>query len=89
MGAEKPDRAKKAMAMTLKLVVLLALVAVLALVFGHNIWAGFFSDSSSIVKEFASMTPFLATSIAVDSFQSVLSGKKPSTFFCLFVLITL
>ncbi|XWS10014.1 hypothetical protein CRYUN_Cryun39dG0039200 [Craigia yunnanensis] len=32
------------------------------------------NDSSSVVKEFASMTPFLATSITVDSFQRVLSG---------------
>ncbi|XP_022733792.1 protein DETOXIFICATION 19-like [Durio zibethinus] len=74
LGAGKPDRAKNAMAVTLKLAVLLALVAVLALVFGHNIWAGFFTDSSSMVKEFASMTPFLAMSIAVDGFQNVLSG---------------
>lgn len=74
LGAENPDRAKNAMVVSLKLVLLLALVAILALVFGHNIWAGFFSDSPSIRKEFATMTPFLAISVALDSFQNVLSG---------------
>ncbi|EOY13049.1 MATE efflux family protein [Theobroma cacao] len=74
LGAENPGRAKNAMAVSLKLVVLLALVLVLALVFGHNIWAGFFSDSSLIIKDFASLTPLLAISISVDSFQGVLSG---------------
>nr|KJB81977.1 hypothetical protein B456_013G170200 [Gossypium raimondii] len=74
LGAEKPEKAKKAMAVTLQLVVLLALIVVLALVFGHDTWAGFFSDSPSIIEDFATMTPFLAISIAVDSFQSVLSG---------------
>ncbi|KAG8472368.1 hypothetical protein CXB51_034239 [Gossypium anomalum] len=74
LGAEKPEKAKKAMAVTLQLVVLLALIVVLALAFGHDTWAGFFSDSASIIKDFATMTPFLAISIAVDSFQSVLSG---------------
>ncbi|TYI47475.1 hypothetical protein E1A91_D13G176200v1 [Gossypium mustelinum] len=74
LGAEKPEKAKKAMAVTLQLVVLLALIVVLALVFGHDTWAGFFSDSPSIIEDFATMTPFLAISIAVDSFQSVLSA---------------
>ncbi|TYG86946.1 hypothetical protein ES288_A13G173300v1 [Gossypium darwinii] len=74
LGADKPEKAKKAMAVTLQLVVLLALIVVLALAFGHDTWAGFFSDSASIIKDFATMTPFLAISIAVDSFQSVLSG---------------
>ncbi|TYH35304.1 hypothetical protein ES332_D13G183800v1 [Gossypium tomentosum] len=74
LGAEKPEKAKKAMAVTLQLVVLLALIVILALVFGHDTWAGFFSDSPSIIEDFATMTPFLAISIAVDSFQSVLSG---------------
>lgn len=76
LGAEKPEKAKKAMAVTLQLAVLLSLIVVLALVFGHDTWAGFFSDSPSIIKYFATMTPFLAISITVDSFQSVLSGLK-------------
>ncbi|KAL6283895.1 hypothetical protein ACE6H2_014824 [Prunus campanulata] len=74
LGAGNPDKAKKAMAVTLKLSVLLGLLVVLALAFGHNIWAGLFSDSSAIIKLFASMTPFLAISIMVDSVQGVLSG---------------
>ncbi|GLU23349.1 hypothetical protein SLE2022_393660 [Rubroshorea leprosula] len=74
LGAGNPERAKNAMAVTLKLSVLLALAFILSLAFGHNIWASFFSDSSSIIKEFASMTPFLAISIALDSIQGVLSG---------------
>ncbi|GLT29430.1 hypothetical protein SLA2020_042990 [Shorea laevis] len=74
LGARNPERAKNAMAVTLKLSVLLALAFILTLAFGHNIWASFFSDSSSIIKEFASMTPFLAISIALDSIQGVLSG---------------
>ncbi|TXG66889.1 hypothetical protein EZV62_008164 [Acer yangbiense] len=73
-GAGNIDRAKSAMAVTLKLSVLLALIVVLTLAFGHNIWAGFFSDSREIMKEFASLTPFLAISIAFDSVQGVLSG---------------
>lgn len=74
LGEGNPDRAKNAMAVTLKLSVLLALLAVLALAFGHNIWAGFFSSSPTIAKEFASMAPFLAISITLDSVQGVFSG---------------
>ncbi|XP_028100352.1 protein DETOXIFICATION 19-like isoform X2 [Camellia sinensis] len=74
LGAGNPDRAKKAMGVTLKLSILLALTVVLALSFGHNIWAGFFSDGPTITKEFASLTPFLVVSIMFDSFQGVLSG---------------
>ncbi|XP_057968585.1 protein DETOXIFICATION 19-like isoform X2 [Malania oleifera] len=74
LGAGHPDRAKTAMAVTLKLSFLLALAVVLALVFGHNIWAGFFSDTAVIIKSYASMTPFLAVSIIFDSVQGVLSG---------------
>lgn len=74
LGAGKPDRAKSATAVTLKLSVLLGLVVVLFLGFGHNIWAGFFSDSSEIIKEFASMTPLLSISILFDAVQGVLSG---------------
>ncbi|CAK7327779.1 unnamed protein product [Dovyalis caffra] len=74
LGAGNPDKAKHAMAMTLKLSVLLALLIVLSLGIGHDIWAGFFSDDLSIIKAFASMTPFLAISIALDAFQVVVSG---------------
>ncbi|XP_034212811.1 protein DETOXIFICATION 18-like [Prunus dulcis] len=74
LGAGNPDKAKKAMAVTLKLSTLLALVLVLALAVGHNIWAGFFSDSHTIAEQFASMVPLLVISIIVDSVQGVLSG---------------
>ncbi|KAJ9153572.1 hypothetical protein P3X46_026999 [Hevea brasiliensis] len=74
LGAGNPDRAKGAMAVTLKLSVFLALIVVLALAFGHNIWAAMFSDSRAIIKDFAPMAPFLAISITVDSIQGVLSG---------------
>ncbi|GMY31850.1 protein DETOXIFICATION 18-like [Fagus crenata] len=66
------------MAVTLKLSVLLALIVVLALGFGHNIWAGFFSDSHEIIQEFASMTPLLTISIIADSVQGVLSANQSS-----------
>ncbi|KAJ6724496.1 MULTIDRUG RESISTANCE PROTEIN [Salix viminalis] len=74
LGAGNPDRAKNALAVTLKLSVLLALLVVLALTFGHNIWAGFFSSSPTIAKEFSTMAPFLSVSITLDSVQGVLSG---------------
>ncbi|EOY13062.1 MATE efflux family protein [Theobroma cacao] len=74
LGAGHPTRARNAMAVTLKLSVLLALAVVLALAFGHNIWAGFFSNSSIIIKKFGSMTPLLLISITIDSLQGVLSG---------------
>ncbi|KAK2639109.1 hypothetical protein Ddye_026904 [Dipteronia dyeriana] len=74
VGSGNLDRAKSAMLVTLKLSVLLALTFVLALAFGHNIWAGFFSDSPEIIEKFASLTPFLAISITFDSVQGVLSG---------------
>lgn len=80
LGAGNPNKAKSAMAVTLKLSVLLALIVVLALGFGHNIWAGFFSDSPTIIQEFASMTPLLAISIVADSVQGVLSGLNHPIF---------
>ncbi|TXG67035.1 hypothetical protein EZV62_008310 [Acer yangbiense] len=73
LGSGNLGRAKSAMLVTLKLSVLLALTFVLALAFGHNIWAGFFSDSPEIIEKFASLTPFLAISITFDSVQGVLS----------------
>lgn len=80
LGAGMIDRAKNAMAVTLKLVVLLALIIDLALTFGHNIWAGFFADSQEIVHEFASMTPFLVISITFDTLQCILSGFSHKNF---------
>ncbi|KAJ6770373.1 PROTEIN DETOXIFICATION [Salix purpurea] len=80
LGAGNPDRAKNALAVTLKLSVLLALLVVLALTFGHNIWAGFFSSSPTIAKEFSTMAPFLSISITLDSVQGVLSGSKQALF---------
>ncbi|KAB2602992.1 MATE efflux family protein ALF5-like [Pyrus ussuriensis x Pyrus communis] len=74
LGAGNPGKAKKAMVVTLKLSVLLALLVDLALAVGHNLWAGLFSDSRAIIKLFAYMTPFLAISILADSVQGVLSG---------------
>ncbi|XP_059661500.1 protein DETOXIFICATION 18-like [Cornus florida] len=74
LGAGHPSRAKHAMGVTLKLSILLALLVVSALGFGHDIWAGFFSDSSVIISKFASMTPLLVVSIIFDAVQGVLSG---------------
>ncbi|KAF4386628.1 hypothetical protein F8388_006583 [Cannabis sativa] len=74
LGADRPDKAKSAMIVSLKLCGVFALILILALGFGHNIWAGTYSDSSDIIKSFASMTPLLAISMTVDSFQGVLSG---------------
>ncbi|KAI9184819.1 hypothetical protein LWI28_001378 [Acer negundo] len=73
-GAGNLEQAKSAVAVTLKLSVLLALIVVLILAFGHNIWAGFFSDNPEIIKEFAALTPLLAISITFDSMPGVLSG---------------
>ncbi|KAK8983481.1 hypothetical protein V6N11_073890 [Hibiscus sabdariffa] len=74
LGAGNPNKAKHAMTVTLKLSVLLALVEALMLAFGHGVWAGFFSNSHSIIMKFAGMTPLLIVSIAIDSIQGVLSG---------------
>ncbi|KAK8620455.1 hypothetical protein V6N13_066933 [Hibiscus sabdariffa] len=74
LGAGNPNRAKHAMAVALMLSVLIALVVVLTLVLGHDIWAGFFSDSHSIIKKFAEMIPLLVVSIAIDAVQGVLQG---------------
>ncbi|KAL4333099.1 hypothetical protein GQ457_07G014690 [Hibiscus cannabinus] len=74
LGAGNTRKAKTAMVVSLQLSVLLALVVVLALAFGHNIWAASFSNSTSIINQFASMTPLLLISITLDSFQGILSG---------------
>ncbi|KAI3466099.1 hypothetical protein Pfo_022762 [Paulownia fortunei] len=74
LGAGNPDRARHAMGVTLKLTVLLALLVVSALSFGHNLWAGAFSGSTVIINAFASMTPLLVASILCDFVQGILSG---------------
>ncbi|KAH0986640.1 hypothetical protein GBA52_013817 [Prunus armeniaca] len=78
LGAGNPGRAKNAMVVTLKLSVLLSFAIILALAFGHNVWAGFFIDSNAsyavLREDFASMTPLLAISIIVDSVQGVFAG---------------
>ncbi|CAL5200911.1 unnamed protein product [Lathyrus oleraceus] len=74
LGAGQPERAKHAMKVTLKLSLFLGFGFVLLLVFGHDIWIQLFSNSPIIKEEFASITPFLAISILLDSVQGVLSG---------------
>ncbi|XP_060214058.1 protein DETOXIFICATION 18-like [Lycium barbarum] len=74
LGAGNPDKAKHAMVVTLKLSVLLVLIVDSALFFGHNAWAGLFTDSPEIIKKFATMTPLLLISFVFDLFQGILSG---------------
>ncbi|GMH25550.1 hypothetical protein Nepgr_027393 [Nepenthes gracilis] len=74
LGSGNPREAKHAMGVTLRLSILLACVLILALAFGHNLWASFFSDSSKIISEFASIAPLLGVSIFFDTIQGVLSG---------------
>ncbi|KAK9938057.1 hypothetical protein M0R45_014817 [Rubus argutus] len=50
LGAGNPDRSRKAMAVTLKLSVLLSLIILLSLAFDHNILAGLFIDSVFLFK---------------------------------------
>ncbi|XP_073029792.1 protein DETOXIFICATION 18-like [Primulina eburnea] len=74
LGAENPARARHAMVVTLKLTVLVVVCVVLALFFGHNMWASSFSDSHVIIDAFASMTPLLIASVTCDFIQGILSG---------------
>ncbi|KAK4487226.1 hypothetical protein RD792_006546 [Penstemon davidsonii] len=74
LGAGNPEKARKAMTVTLKLTVVLAIFVVTALGFGHNLWASSFSDSPVIINAYASMTPLLVLSISVDFVQAILSG---------------
>uniref|UniRef100_A0ACD5UZM2 Uncharacterized protein n=1 Tax=Avena sativa TaxID=4498 RepID=A0ACD5UZM2_AVESA len=74
IGAGNIDRAKNAVAVTMKLSVFLALSFILLLGFGHGIWASLFSGSAVIAAEFAAITPFMMISIVLDSAQGVLSG---------------
>ncbi|KAE8702296.1 MATE efflux family protein ALF5-like [Hibiscus syriacus] len=75
LGAGNPKGAKHAMAVTLKLSFILALTVALTLAFGHAIWAGFFTDSHSIIKKFAEMMPLLIVSMARDAMQNVFSAQ--------------
>ncbi|KAI3964658.1 hypothetical protein MKX01_020475 [Papaver californicum] len=74
LGAGNADGVKNVVAVTLKLSVLLALMVIVSLLFGHDLWASAFSDIPDIRREFANMTPLLAISILFDSAQGVLSG---------------
>lgn len=74
LGAGRPNEAKHAMGVTLKLSVLLTATVLLALGFGHDTWAGFFSNSTDIMHSFAFMTPFVCISIFLDSIQGILSA---------------
>ena len=76
LGAGNPDRGKHAVAVTLKITACLALAVVILLALCHNIWAGFFSDSTVIIKNYAYMTPLLVVSILLDNAQAVLSGAN-------------
>lgn len=74
VGAGQPERAKHAMRVSLKLSILLGFCFALMIVFGHDIWIRLFSNSPTIKHKFASIAPFLAISILLDSVQGVLSG---------------
>ncbi|KAL6840665.1 hypothetical protein ACP4OV_029529 [Aristida adscensionis] len=74
IGAGNVDEAKKAVFVTMKLSVLLAVSFVLLLVFGHRQWASLFSRSTVIVSKFAAIAPLMVVSILLDSAQGVLSG---------------
>ncbi|VFQ72975.1 unnamed protein product [Cuscuta campestris] len=74
LGAGRPERAKQAVAVTFMLCILLATATALSLVFGHNVWAGLFSDSAVVISNFGSMAPLLVISFLFDFFQGILSA---------------
>uniref|UniRef100_J3MI26 Protein DETOXIFICATION n=1 Tax=Oryza brachyantha TaxID=4533 RepID=J3MI26_ORYBR len=74
LGAGNVEKAKKALAVTLVLSLLLGVTFLLLLGLGHDLWAGLFSKSGAVISEFASMTPLLIGSVVLDSTQGVLSG---------------
>jgi MATE family multidrug resistance protein len=74
LGAGNVAKAKKALAVTLVLSLLLGVAFLLLLGLGHDLWAGLFSKSDAVISEFASMTPLLIGSVVLDSTQGVLSG---------------
>lgn len=81
LGKGNLDRAKKAVVVTLKLSILLALKIILGLAFGHDTWVGFFGGNHELKKAFASLTPLLGISIAINSIQVVLSGSYRINYF--------
>ncbi|XP_060167626.1 protein DETOXIFICATION 18-like [Lycium barbarum] len=74
IGAGNIGKAKQAMAVTLKLAILSALIVDTALGFGHKYWANLFSDNAEIIHRFSSMTPLLLVSFLFDFIQGILSG---------------
>lgn len=74
IGAGNVDRARNAVSVTMKLSVFLAISFVLLLGLGHDLWASLFSRSSTIVSQFAAITPLMMISIVLDSAQGVLAG---------------
>ncbi|XP_051136147.1 protein DETOXIFICATION 19-like [Andrographis paniculata] len=74
LGAGRPDRARRATSVALKLTVILSLCIVVSLYFGHDLWAGSFSNSLTVIDAFASMTPLLLVSMVSDFVQGILSG---------------
>ncbi|KAK4285933.1 hypothetical protein QN277_002558 [Acacia crassicarpa] len=74
LGADRPEKAKHAMGVALKLSILLSLCIIVPLLLGHGIWIQLFSSSSVIKQEFASMAPLLAISILLDCVQGILSA---------------
>ncbi|CAO2182758.1 unnamed protein product [Urochloa humidicola] len=81
VGAGKVDRAKNAVAVTIKLSVLLGLSYVLLLAFGHKLWASLFGGSAVIVSEFAAIMPAHdpLLSIMLDSAGQRSRVAKPAT----------
>lgn len=73
LGTGNIGRDKNAMAVTIEISVILALIVVWAVAFGHDIWAGFFSNRRETIKKLASLTSFLAISITFHSVQGFLS----------------
>ncbi|XP_047066713.1 protein DETOXIFICATION 18-like [Lolium rigidum] len=74
LGAGNTDKAKKAVKVTLMLSILLGVTFLLLLGLGHNLWAGLFSNSKTVISAFSSMTPLLIGTVVLDSTQGILSG---------------
>ncbi|CAD6221734.1 unnamed protein product [Miscanthus lutarioriparius] len=74
LGARNIANAKKALAVSLALSLMLGVAFLLLLGLGHEVWARLFSSSEAVVSAFASMTPLLIGSVVLDSTQGVLSG---------------
>ena len=74
LGARNVAKAKKALAVSLALSLLLGAAFLLLLGLGHELWVRLFSTSEAVVSAFASMVPLLIASVVLDSTQGVLSG---------------